>query len=225
MSANAAGAAALAKICARRGIPTVSFSSDLVFDGSSGRYYVESDVPAPLNIYGHSKAECERCITGLPGDHLIVRTAAFFSPWDGYNFAAQTVRALREGTCFRAADDHVVTPTYLPHLCSAVLDLIIDGATGIWHLSNGEALSWAGFARCIAERCGCDATLVQPVAGATLGWRARRPAHVPLGSEKGRLLPPLCHAIDRFAQDIGEDQPASNSRGHSMRSGIKTASA
>lgn len=225
MSANAAGAAALAETCASRGIPTVSFSSDLVFDGSSGRYYVESDVPAPLNIYGHSKAECERCITALPGDHLIVRTAAFFSPWDGYNFAAQTVRTLREGACFKAADDHVITPTYVPHLCSAVLDLIIDGATGIWHLSNGEALSWAGFARSIAERCGCDATLVQPVAGATLGWRAPRPAHVPLGSEKGRLLPPLGHAIERFAQDIRRNQPAEDCRRHSMQSGINTASA
>jgi dTDP-4-dehydrorhamnose reductase len=43
---------------------------------------------------------------------------------------------------FEAADDAIVRPTYVPHLSNAVLDLLIDGETGKWHLSNGEAVSW-----------------------------------------------------------------------------------
>ncbi len=41
---NAAGAETLARACAARGIPLVTFSSDLVFDGRLGRAYAESDI-------------------------------------------------------------------------------------------------------------------------------------------------------------------------------------
>jgi dTDP-4-dehydrorhamnose reductase len=202
MSVNGQGAAMLAEASDAHGIATVNFSSDLVFDGAAGRSYVEWDPPAPLNVYGHSKAEAERRIAALAGHHLIVRTAAFFSPFDEHNFAVAVVRALQENLTFRAAADYIVSPTYVPHLCNAVLDLAIDGADGIWHLTNAEAISWAAFGRRVAERCGLDPDLVEPVPGATLGWVARRPGRVALSSEKGRLLPTLGEAIDRFAEVI-----------------------
>jgi dTDP-4-dehydrorhamnose reductase len=202
MSVNGLGAAMLAEASDAHGIATVNFSSDLVFDGAAGRSYVEWDPPAPLNVYGHSKAEAERRIAALAGRHLIVRTAAFFSPFDEHNFAVAVVRALQENLTFRAAADYIVSPTYVPHLCNAVLDLAIDGADGIWHLTNAEAISWAAFGRRVAERCGLDPDFIEPVPGATLGWVARRPARVALSSEKGRLLPTLGEAIDRFAEVI-----------------------
>lgn len=202
IAANAEGAERLAAACAERNIPTASFSSDLVFDGGIGRLYREDDDPAPLSVYGWSKALAEQAIESLPGRHLIVRTAAFFSPFDTYNFAMHMTEALSQGRPFRAAHDQVVTPSYVPDLCSAVLDLMIDGVDGIWHLTNGEALSWADFGRELAVRCGLDAALIEPVTGEQLGWRAKRPAAVPLGSTKGALLPPLASAMDRFAREL-----------------------
>src|SRR5206468_12353573 len=56
---NVEGPAVLAAACARRGIPLVTFSSDLVFDGRKQDPYVESDPVAPLNVYGSSKAKAE----------------------------------------------------------------------------------------------------------------------------------------------------------------------
>ena len=202
LAANADGAARLAAACASRGIPSVSFSSDLVFDGRSCCHYVEDDLPAPLNVYGLSKMKAEERIAGLSGDHLIVRTAAFFSPFDPHNFAMHVVEALGRGSGVRAAADQVITPTYVPDLCDAVLDLLIDRAAGLWHLTNGHSLSWAEFGRLLAERCGFDPELVEPVPGHALGWRAARPASVPLGSSRGRLLPPLSHAVGRFVHQL-----------------------
>jgi dTDP-4-dehydrorhamnose reductase len=198
--ANADGAVALATACAARGIGCLGFSSDLVFDGTVGRAYCESDVPGPLNAYGRSKAAMEAGCAALPGV-LVVRTAAFFSGGDSHNFAAAVVDGLAARAPFAAAEDHVVTPTYVPHLVDAALDLLIDGEAGIWHLTNGEAISWAEFARRVARACGLDETLVRGVRGETLGWRAPRPRAVPLTSGRGAPLPTLTAAIEAFARD------------------------
>jgi dTDP-4-dehydrorhamnose reductase len=198
--ANASGAIALAEACAARGIGYLGFSSDLVFDGEADRAYCESDTPRPLSAYGRSKVAMEEGCATLPGA-LVVRTAAFFSPWDQHNFAAAVVRSLLSNEPFAAADDYVVTPSFVPHLVDAALDLLIDGTTGIWHLANDEAVSWADFARRIAAACGLDPKLVRPVPGSSLGWLATRPQFAGLSTERGASLPSLDRAIDAFASE------------------------
>ncbi|PWC34980.1 family 1 glycosylhydrolase [Azospirillum sp. TSO22-1] len=191
---NADGPAVLAAACAERGIPLVGFSSDLVFDGAKGAPYVESDAPAPLNVYGKSKAAAERAITGL--EHgLAIRTSAFFGPWDEHNFIAVALRCLGQGRPFRAAEDVTVSPTYVPDLVNTALDLLIDGERGVWHLANAGAVTWAGLAREAARRAGLDPALVEGVPAADLGWTARRPARSVLASERGRIMPALDDAL------------------------------
>jgi dTDP-4-dehydrorhamnose reductase len=200
--ANAAGAIALARAAGSRGIATVQFSSDLVFDGRSGRAHLEEDIPCPLGAYGSSKAEMEQGVLALSGRHLIVRTAAFFSPHDEVNFAVAAVRALRAGEVFRAATDQIVSPTYVPALADTVLDLLIDGEAGLYHLSNLSAVSWEDFAVMIARQFGLDETLVAGVPGAELGWRAPRPATSALGSTRSTMLGPLDRAVERFHNEL-----------------------
>lgn len=195
-AANCTGAVALARACAACGLPTVHFSSDLVFDGALGRPYREGDPCNPLNAYGRSKAAMEAAIGAQPGRHLIVRTAAFFSPWDPHNFAVHVVEALAAGRRFAAAADQIVSPTYVPDLCNAVLDELIDGTEGMLHLANGGAASWADFAVAVAEACGLPASLIDAVPGAALGWKAARPARAPLASAR---MPGLEHALRAFA--------------------------
>lgn len=195
-AANCIGAVELAGAAAERGMPTVSFSSDLVFDGTGERPYQEGDPCRPLGAYGRSKAAMEAAIGALDGRHLIVRTAAFFSPWDPHNFAAHVVETLAGGRRFVAAADQIVSPAYVPDLCNAVLDELIDGTTGITHLANQAALSWADFAIAIANACGLPAALVDPVPGGQLGWKAARPPYVPLASQR---MPVLENALQAFA--------------------------
>jgi dTDP-4-dehydrorhamnose reductase len=204
MAANADGAIRLARACHERDLPMAGFSSDLVFDGRLGRPYVESDLPEPLNVYGASKARGEQETLALDGRALMVRTAAFFSPYDRYNFAADVVRALAAGRRFAAAEDLVISPTYVPDLVNAVLDLLIDGETGLRHLANDEALSWAEFARRVAGSLDLDPGLVDGVAAAGFGWPATRPVYAALATERGRMMPSLQSAIDRFADVMRE---------------------
>ena len=205
ISANATGALRLALACSSHDVPLLSFSTDLVFDGGAGRPLVESDPTRPLGVYGLSKAELERGLANLHGRFLTVRTAAFFSPFDSHNFAAAVLGHLRRGLEFWCADDLTISPTYVPDLVDAALDLFIDREVGVWHLANKGETTWARFARDVARACGLDSTGVRGAPWRALGYRARRPAHVALASERGAMMPALSEAIGRYAQLVADE--------------------
>jgi dTDP-4-dehydrorhamnose reductase len=198
---NAHAAETLAHACAAAGIPLVAFSSDLVFDGEKDAAYVESDSVAPLGVYGRSKAECEaRVLAAHPGA-LVVRTAAFFGPWDEWNFITRTLASLALGVPVDAADDLVVSPTYVPDLVHATLDLLIDGECGVWHLANAGETTWAELARAAARGADLDETLVRGRPHTELGLVARRPRAAALASERGRIMPPLEAALGAYVNE------------------------
>lgn len=198
---NAEGAAHLAKACAQQALPLVTFSSDLVFDGIRSQPYLESNAVAPLNVYGKSKAAAEAWVQAAHPEALIVRTSAFFGPWDGFNFLTLVLRTLAAGKPFVAAEDAVVSPTYVPDLVNTVLDLLIDGETGLWHLANAGEMAWSELARVVAAQAGLNPHNIEALPMESLGWAAPRPAYSVLGSERGVLLPALDGAIDRYLQD------------------------
>jgi dTDP-4-dehydrorhamnose reductase len=195
---NALGPGVLAQACARHGVGLVSFSSDLVFDGNKLAPYVESDLPAPLNAYGRGKLEAERQVLAHAPKALMVRSSAFFGPWDAHNFVTLALRALAGGKRWPAAQDQQVSPTYVPDLVRASLDLLLDGASGVWHLANRGAVSWAELAHMAAEAAGMDTRLVDPCIGRSLGQRAARPRYSVLDSERGSVMPSLADALGRY---------------------------
>ena len=195
---NTQAAVFLAALCADFGVPCVTCSSDFVFSGDSGKAYTETDEVAPINIYGESKAIAEQQIQELPGIQLIVRSAGFFTARGPDNLGARIALGLATGRNFGVSDDATFSPTYVPDLANAILDLLIDGETGVWHLTHGTAVSWAGLAKRIARAMEFQEDVVRPVAGAYL---AKRPAYSPLVSARGMILPSLDDAIGRFVQE------------------------
>ncbi|HVE49431.1 MAG TPA: family 1 glycosylhydrolase [Casimicrobiaceae bacterium] len=196
---NTLGPEALAVACRTHHVALVTFSSDLVFDGSRHEPYVESDAPAPLNVYGRSKAEAESRVLAHHPDALVVRTSAFFGPWDEHNHVTLALQALHAGRPFRAATDLVVSPTYVPDLVNVALDLLVDGCAGIWHLSNGEPLSWADLALRAADVAGVDAASLVRCKSAELSLRAPRPRYSALASVRAPSMPSLTSALERYA--------------------------
>jgi dTDP-4-dehydrorhamnose reductase len=195
---NAQGPAILAASCARQGVPLLTFSSDLVFDGACTTPYLESNAVAPLNVYGRSKVEAEVRVLKAHPCALVIRTSAFFGPWDEYNFVTIALRQLAAGQTFVAAEDSVVSPTYVPDLVHTTLDLLIDGESGLWHLANKSAIAWADWARLAASIAGVDASRVEARPTRELGLVAPRPTYSVLGSERGILLPSLDNAMSRY---------------------------
>jgi len=191
--ANATGPELLATACKLQGIPLVTFSSDLVFDGKLGRSYVEPDTPAPACEYGRSKAEAEARLMSVDADALIIRTSAFFGPWDRHNFLFNTIEQLKRGEDVFASEKTIVSPTYVPDLVHAALDLLLDEETGIWHLTNQGAVSWNELARAVADRAKLDlGRIIVPDNDVR--------ADTSLTSKRGVLLRPLDMAIEDFVQ-------------------------
>lgn len=195
---NVVGPETLARACARRGVAMVGFSSDLVFDGTKAEPYHEHDPPSPLGVYGRTKLEAESRILDADPSALVVRTSAFFGPWDQHNFVTITLRELAAGREMHAAHDTVVSPTYVPDLVHAVLDLAIDGEHGLWHLANAGTTTWAELARAAAQLAGHRSDRVIAVAGEALQWSAPRPPYSALVSARGALLPALDDALRRY---------------------------
>ena len=105
---------------------------------------------------------------------------------------------LERGERFPAADDVVVSPTYVPDLVNTALDLLIDGERGLWHLASRGETTWAGLAQDAAARAGVPARTLEPVASEELGWTAPRPPYSVLGGERGLLMPELDSALARY---------------------------
>lgn len=199
---NAVGPAVLAAACARWQVPLLTFSSDLVFDGGTTRPYQEPDPLRPLSVYGNSKRLAERDALAVWPSALVVRTSAFFGPWDEYNFVYAALQAARAGEPFEAIEDAVVSPTYVPDLVNAALDLLIDGESGVWHLANQGACTWAELAREAARHAGLDPGFVVPRPLSSFGLAAARPLYSALGSVHGALLPSLENGLRCYLSDV-----------------------
>jgi dTDP-4-dehydrorhamnose reductase len=88
----------------------------------------------------------------------------------------------------RDGESMVLSPAYIPDLVHALLDLVIDGSGGIWHLANDGAIEAPDFLARIARGAG------------TAGKAAAGPAlTLVLASERGVLMPHLGSVWERFA--------------------------
>jgi dTDP-4-dehydrorhamnose reductase len=152
-AANAEGAGNVARAASASGSRIVHLSTDFVFDGSSGRAYAESDLPAPLQEYGRSKWEGEKLVAAAAPDHLIVRTAWMYGP-SGSTFVEKIRRrATTEGSLSVVSDQHG-SPTFVEDLAGGIVRLLSTGQRGIVHVANTGHCSRFELAAAILEDLG-----------------------------------------------------------------------
>jgi dTDP-4-dehydrorhamnose reductase len=197
-TANTHGPANLANLSSKYNFKLLTFSSDLVFDGLKNRSYFESDPVSPLNIYGVSKVRAEEYVLERDPSALIIRTSAFFGPWDNYNFVTNVLSSLKNQQFVKAANDVYISPTYVPDLVNTSLDLLLDDESGIWHLANKGETTWASLATQVAKKGGFDTNLITPLPLSEFNYPARRPLYSVLSSERALLMPDLSDSLNRY---------------------------
>jgi dTDP-4-dehydrorhamnose reductase len=198
---NTEGPATLAYACRKFDCLYLTFSSDFVFNGDTRSPYRESDQARPINVYGVSKYLAESRVLNANPQAIVVRTSSFFGPWDRYNFLSEMMTSIENERTFKTSSAYVMSPTYVPDLVHACLDLLMDEEKGVWHIAHPSAVTWFDFARMTAEMAGLKTNLIRTVNPTSLGHRAPRPAYSALHSERGLLMPTLESAIERFLID------------------------
>ena len=188
----------LAAACARDGIPFVTFSSDQIFSGRQRAPYCERDELQPLNVFGELKAEMERAVFAANSRTLIVRTGEIFGTGRPDDFVATALWTLDDGRRVEAGNDLWFSVSYLPDLVSAVLDLLLDGEGGVWHLAHAGVVTSTELAIAAANVAGLDATLIAGVPTWSFNLRAARPTYRALTTTRGELLPTLESALRHY---------------------------
>ena len=175
---NAEAAGHLAEGCRRAGARYLYLSSDAVFAGTADGY-AEEDEPAPLNVYGRTKAEGERAALAGNPDTAVVRVSLVLG-WPvagGNSFYVPLQRQLARGEEVAVTPEEIRTPVDAGTLAEAVLELAGGGHRGALHIGSTDSVSRWELTRRIARAMGFDPALVRAEDGAGSG--GSRPGAAP----------------------------------------------
>jgi dTDP-4-dehydrorhamnose reductase len=213
---NADAPGRLARLCARRGMPLVSFSTDYVFAGEGNRPYREDDPTGPLNVYGATKLEGEQAIAASGAKYAILRLSWVFSS-HGTNFVKTMLRLGREGAAVRVVADQRGKPT--PARAAAEAAILAakglakgDLAPGLYHFAGDRETNWADFAAEIFRRAKLPAQVVR-ITTAERKTPARRPNYSVLDTAKYEAAfaarpPSWSAALDETLAELAAEENA-----------------
>ena len=204
--ANALAVRNLAMVSRQLDARLVHFSTDYVFDGTSGKPYTEQDRPHPLGAYGVSKLAGELYAQAYLEAPLIIRTSGVFGPGGlrtaRGNFIELMLRLAASKQPIRVVEDHVASPTYAPLLAARTVELIERKQHGLFHIGGGTPISWFDYAAMIFRVAGLQPES-RPTNEREYRTAARRPKYSALSNAKMESvgiepMPPLEAAIQMY---------------------------
>ncbi len=176
---NALGAKYLAELCDEFDIELVHISTDYVFSGDGiiengvKRPYVETDLCAPVAVYGKTKYEGEQFVQSNCKKYYILRTAWLYG--EGNNFVRTMLALAQKSDTITVVADQIGSPTSTVDLAEAIIALIGSGAYGLYHATCEGQCSWYDFAKKIFEIKHLNVNVV-PVTSEQFVRSAKRPA-------------------------------------------------
>lgn len=153
---NATGAHQIARACAQNGSRMIHISTDYVFGNGAMRPRRETDLPAPLNVYGVSKLAGEHLVAAACADSCIVRTAALYGAAPcrakaGRNFIGLMLHLARTKGQVAVVTDEFTSPTSTAALARQIRVIAEKAEPGLYHATCNGACSWYDFAQVIFE--------------------------------------------------------------------------
>lgn len=154
-------------------------SSDYVFDGSK-KFFVETDCPNPLNVYGTSKLSGEALVKFVNPKHYIIRTSAMFGEYLGekrINFVDRMIELAKKGKPLSVVKDQFTAPTFAFDLSGKIMEFIQKQPPfGIYHITNKGSCSWYEFAVKIMQLMNLRAK-VRPIVTRNIPGQMIRPRY------------------------------------------------
>ena len=145
---NAVGTYNMATAAKKIGAKLIYISTSGVFDGIKTEPYTEEDIPAPQNIYGHSKYLGELAVKGMLDDYLILRICWVFGGGQtkDQKFVAKILRQL-DKPVINVVTGKRGSPTYGKDLVAGIRRLVEEGKSGVYHMGNAGSPTRADLVR------------------------------------------------------------------------------
>jgi dTDP-4-dehydrorhamnose reductase len=187
---NVEGTSVLADLCAGAGSRFVHVSTDMVFSGEQG-WYRESDKPAPLSVYGRTKAEAEQAALAAPRS-IVVRVSLLYGPTLNGRpaFFDDLLASLHEKRPITLFDDEWRTPLDKRTAARALLAIARSDITGILHVGGPERLSRLETGLRVASYLHLDPTPIVAASRDSAPAAEPRPRDLSLDSSRWRNLFP-----------------------------------
>ena len=193
---NVQASAVLAETASTLNARFVYVSTDSVFDGKRGDY-VETDEPAPLNVYARSKLAGERETLRRNPSAIIARVNIYgWNAQDKESLAEWVLRRLEEGEQVPGFTDVFFTPILVNDLVPVLFAMLQHELAGLYHVAGSERISKFEFARRVAAAFGFDPARVAPCQVKDMNLRAARPLDISLNTDKIRI------ALSRSMPDV-----------------------
>ena len=217
---NALAPGVLAQEAGQANAWLVHYSTDYVFDGSGDQPWLETDVTAPLSVYGSTKLEGEQLIQQSGCKHLIFRTSWVYGARGG-NFAKTMLKLARERDSLSVINDQFGAPTGADLLADVTSHAIRAARqrpelSGLYHLVAGGEISWHGYASFVidfARRAGIALKVapdaIKPVPTSAFPTPAKRPHNSRMDTAKLRRtfdlnLPSWQSGVERMLSEVLE---------------------
>ena len=140
----------------------VHISTDYVFGQEPYNTPCREDQKGtPTGVYGMTKLHGEQNILESGCDYIIIRTAWLYSEF-GKNYVKTMLNLTSTRPELKVVFDQVGTPTYAYDLAQAIVAILANPKTGIYHYSNEGVCSWFDFTKKIAEYSGQTNCTIRP---------------------------------------------------------------
>ncbi len=163
----------------------IHLSTDYIFDGKSGPYSEEAE-PNPINQYGASKLLGEEYLSDFLERTTIVRTTILYGG-NKPDFVTKIIDNLKSNKPFEVSSNLFGTPTYVPRLAQALIELTeLEEPPEIINIAGADCISRYEFALMIASVFGYNKDLIQPTK--KIEGIAKRPRKAGLKTTKAKKL-------------------------------------
>lgn len=162
----------------------VHISTDYVFGKEPYNTPCKEDQKGtPTGVYGLTKLHGEQNILATGCRSVIIRTAWLYSEF-GKNFVRTMLNLTATRPELKVVFDQVGTPTYAGDLAQAIVTILADPKTGIYHYSNEGVCSWFDFTKMIAEMAGNTECRILPCHSEEFPSPVKRPSFSVLDKTK-----------------------------------------
>jgi dTDP-4-dehydrorhamnose reductase len=176
----------IADVAAAYGARVVHLSSDLVYSGTGGGGYVETDPVDPVTVYGKTMAEGEQVLFAADPGAVVLRISLPMGP--SFNRHAGAIdwiqsrfRAGRPATLYF---DEVRSCTYVDDLNRVFAHFLAGRQSGLFHAGGPRALTLYRIAQVINRVGGYDPHLLRGIPRREAGPIPPRAGNVSMDSSK-----------------------------------------